>query len=103
MTNKNNYVAPKSTITQKVARTVKTSGLLAGERESAPRASFFGRIEGKEVTADGKYEDKWLNSFEFNHWIKQKEYKKALKAGLVDETDEDGLDPVNSITKIDKW
>jgi len=51
-----------------VKRTFNRSGLLAGEREKAPRATFFGKIDGNEVAEVGDYEPKFLNSFEKNYW-----------------------------------
>ena len=81
----------------------KTTGLLAGERESPPRAEFFGRFSGEERGSTGPYEEKWLNTFELSHWNKRKVAKPELKAQSKDEILEDGLEMVTTTTKIDKW
>lgn len=101
--NNTSYIAPKNNIIKKAARTVKTGGLLAGERERAPRAQFFGRIDGESKECLGKYEEKYLNSFEHRHWLKQKEREEALEAGLVDENVEPGPGTPQILTKIDTW
>lgn len=61
------------------------STLLAGERRSAPRAKFFGRLNGDSIDKEGHFEEKWLNHWEEAYWHKQKDYKEALAAGIVDE------------------
>ena len=51
--------------------------LLAGERERPPRAEFFGKMDGKPVSEEGMYEERYLNEFERKHW--QQKLDKAKK------------------------
>ena len=95
------YKPPKQTFYGKAARAVKPGGLLENERQKAPRAQFFGRLDGTAVESVGKYEERWLNTYEYTHWLKQNERKQALEAGLVDENPIQQHHSVNTTTKID--
>ena len=95
------YTPPKENIINKTTRGFKTSGLLVGERETAPRAAFFGRLDGEAVESLGKYEEQWLNHFEYSYWLKQNERKQALKDGSLSEIAEPRHPVVHTTTKID--
>lgn len=55
--------------------------LLAHERDTPPKATFFGRENGKYLHVDGDYEEEYLNSFEMRAWEEKK----------------------RNIAKLDKW
>lgn len=90
--NKNHTVIVPNThtnngVVNKVKRTVSTSGLLDNERKKAPKATFFGKMDGEEVHSEGPYEPKYLNTFEKQHWdrikgpiLKQEGAKEAIEA-----------------------
>jgi len=85
----------------KAEKPIKPVSLLLDERTSAPRASFFGRLDGTTIEEIGKYEERWLNTFELSHWKRQKEREQALMDGLVDENLEIKVPDVQIATKID--
>ena len=47
-------------------------------RERPPNATFFGRIDGKEIKIEGEYEEKFLNGLEILRW-KLKKKRRELK------------------------
>jgi hypothetical protein len=56
------------------------SGLLQGERETPPRATFFGREGGKPLNSQSELEPEWLNSFELAHWERQQKQNDPNRA-----------------------
>lgn len=100
-TNNTTYTPPKPVKAKTIFSFAKRSYLLAGERKSAPRATFFGRIDGKDVQGTGLYEEQWLNSFEFDSWVAQKERTEAYDAGLVSKTIKKDELVINTTTKVD--
>jgi hypothetical protein len=89
-----------------IVKTHKTStkhflggGLVAGERQKPPRATFFCRRGEEYLTISGKYEEKWLNTWELRAWQTQKDRTEAIKAGLVDETPQTNPEPLEFTAK----
>ena len=99
-TNKTTYIAPKPVKSYFSRFGAKTDGLLDTERRKPPRAEFFGRLDGQPVSMQGEYVERYLNQWEYEHWLKQKERDAALKAQLLDEKLENPLPHVQTTTKI---
>lgn len=74
--------------------------LIVGERKYPPRAEFFGRFNGQQIGAIGKYEERWLNTHEYKYWLRQKDRTTALENNLVDETTSKDIPIINTTTKI---
>jgi hypothetical protein len=75
------------------------SGLMPYERRKPPRATFFCRRGEEYLTISGKYEEKWLNTWELKVWQAQKDRIKAIKDGLVDETPQTNPEPLEFTAK----
>lgn len=50
-----------------------------------PSAEFFGRIQGEQVQAYGKLEEKYLNILDYNAWLSTKRRWAALTADNLNE------------------
>ena len=46
-------------------------------RKKPPKATFFGRLDGKTVFMEGPYEEEFLNCIEANRWKKEKKEERC--------------------------
>ena len=63
----------------------KAATILDKEKCQPPRATFFGKIDGMEVTEEGNLEEKYLTAWELRYWKEQKAREEAIKAGILNE------------------
>lgn len=70
----------KENVWRKGQRAVNKSGLIEGEREAPPRATFFGKLDGNEIREDGPYELNYLNYYEKAHWEREMLKNPELRA-----------------------
>lgn len=83
------YNYNNGSMVEKAKKVISTrSVLMDGEREKPPRAEFFGRLNGISTVKLGPYEEKFLNYYEFTHWKSQNARKEAIKAGIVNKSEE---------------
>ena len=64
-----NDYADLSTSTNKYIKSLKQP------RKTPPRATFFGRIDGKSITKEGPYEENFLSYTEAMRWEREKKKK----------------------------
>lgn len=48
-------------------------------RKRPPNASFFGRVDGKEISIEGPYEEEFLNGVEAARWKLKQKYEKLKR------------------------
>lgn len=98
--NSGGYVPPTTTPTTKVAKpkatvwgkTTDKWGLYPEDRKEPPKATFFGRLDGEEVSDEGPWEEIYLNTRELGAWNRKKLQKEVVstqdntKTDIMDES-----------------